>query len=89
MTKSTSVPMRLVACAAFMTAVFACCHLAGLRETTSLLCRIDIASQPTRWELFGLGLYLASYVAVVLVAPILTIAAVLSAAAARIRRLAA
>jgi len=86
---STGVPVRLVACAAFMAAVFACCHVAGLRETTSFLCRIDITSQPTRWELFELGLYLASYLGLVLVAPILAIAAALYVGVARVRGLTA
>jgi len=71
---------RLLACAVFMAAAFLCCHAAGLRETTSFLCRIDIASEPSRWELFGLGLYLTSYLGCVLVAPVLAIAAGLHAA---------
>ena len=65
---------RLLACAAFMVAVFSACHLAGLRESTSYLCRIDISTQPSQWKLFGLGLYLASYLGCVVMVPILLIA---------------
>jgi hypothetical protein len=51
------------------------CHLLGLRETTGLLCRIDLQVAPRAGEVIGLLFYLATYVGAVLVAPILLLAA--------------
>jgi len=65
----------LLACAFFITAIFLGFHLAGLRENTALLCRIDMMYNPGLREILGLGLYLAGYLGFVFVAPVLTIAA--------------
>jgi hypothetical protein len=69
-------PVRwLLACAFFLALVFLGSHLAGLRETTAWLCRIDLGLAPSRAEWLGLGLYLVSYMSLVLVAPVLILAA--------------
>ena len=65
----------LLACAFFITAMFLGFHLAGLRENTALLCRIDMMYKPSPREILGLGLYLAGYLGFVFIAPVLTIAA--------------
>jgi hypothetical protein len=72
--RTTWVPL---AGAALIFAAYAVAELAGLRETTSLLTPIDMLSRPSPRQLAALGLFLATYLLAVLVAPVLLIAALL------------
>jgi hypothetical protein len=76
----------LLAAAAVIVVVFLATHLAGLRESTSWLCRIDVSVRPGFWELAGLLLYLVCYAGLLFVAPILALAAVLLFLYDRLRR---
>jgi hypothetical protein len=75
MMKSLSVVRGLILGAGVLLLAYAVCHLLGLRETTGLLCRIDLEVAPRTGEAIGLVLYLATYVGAILVAPILLLAA--------------
>jgi hypothetical protein len=75
----------LLAAAALILAAYALSELLGLRETTSLLTRIDALSDPAPRSVVGLLLFLASYALAILVAPVLLIAAVLGELIARVR----
>jgi len=73
--RSLSIVRGMIIGAVLLLLAYVACHLLGLHETTGLLCRIDLQVEPTATEVIGLGLYLASYVGAILLAPILILAA--------------
>lgn len=73
--RAISVVRALLAGAGFLFLAYLLCHLLGLRETTGLLCRIDLRVAPPAGDVIGFALYLASYVGAIFVAPILLLAA--------------
>lgn len=74
-------PVRLLALAAAIAAALGLCHAAGLREDVSLLFATSRAESPAAGSILPAGLYVAAYVAFVLLAPVLVLAAVLFAGA--------
>ncbi len=75
--------LTLLILAALMLLLYEAAESAGLRETMSLLTRMDVLSDPPLRDLAGLALFLASYALAFFVAPVLVIAAALRLLIAR------
>jgi len=73
-------PRGFLICAAFFTIAFLACHLAGLREYTSILCgQLPEGEMTTAWAAH-LGMeYVVFYFAFVLAVPVLALAAAILA----------
>jgi hypothetical protein len=69
-------PRGFLICAATLALAFAVCHVAGLREYTSILCGQAPTGSYADWWAIHLGMaYVVFYFAFVLVVPILVLAA--------------
>lgn len=74
----------LVLRAAALVAVYAVCHIAGLRDYTSIICGTEPPPGSPAWLMILGPVYIAAYLGFTVVAPILLIAAALLAAARRV-----
>ena len=78
-------PAGFLLVAAVLSAVFAVCHLCGLREDVSMLTGSSFATEGSgSHNVAAVVLYLVSYVATVFLVPVLVIAAGLFAAIQRL-----